>query len=289
MKMCSLFQLSPYELVREGNIARNRVMLKELDLQFGAAAYFQGPEFSRNKMPQKTITPGPRPTSSTGILGKHGRDSPPKGTSSTSLEIPSGFSWLSFAMKELLADLNDEDFKRVVTAWAELEILYGADAEPIALDGTGRPEDLKAWKKHGRFTRGCKFRPKNIDSSEKFANVFWAWWKSMNPAWRTVENSSELLQTNTGSWDVLRRPGVNGLYSVFISLVWWALQERWEVKNDCATLSVRWKSALKDVEFALIGLLDEEKAEENEDDEMGEDEQGEEDKEGRPVKRIRNV
>ncbi|KAJ7595930.1 hypothetical protein C8J56DRAFT_741546, partial [Mycena floridula] len=90
--------------------------------------------------------------------------------------------------------------------------------------------------------------PPNLPKTNEFANIWWAWWSSLNPEWRTRSNNGHMMSEGSGSWEMLLVPGPNGMLNVLACLCWWHLSGK-----DMSTDS-DWLSAIKDVTWALDGL-----------------------------------
>ena len=80
------------------------------------------------------------------------------------------------------------------------------------------------------------------DIEKKFVN----WWASLQPQWRLLENGKVDSSLTDGDWDDLRKPGLNGLYSVLVALFYWGSQ----VGKGSAECD-RWMKAVEDVQLAL--------------------------------------
>ncbi|KAF8175354.1 hypothetical protein BJ912DRAFT_804758, partial [Pholiota molesta] len=103
---------------------------------------------------------------------------------------------------------------QLVRAWAHFEKAERYE-EKAKLRTEGRPACVAAWIARARSTT---YRP-NLVKLSLFEKAFNTWWVGLQPAWR-VENG-EILRTQTGNLEDLRRPGKNGLLSVLAALFFW--------------------------------------------------------------------
>ena len=80
-----------------------------------------------------------------------------------------------------------------------------------------------------------------------FPSVFDAWWRSIQPKWRVLDGQE--LAKDGVDFELLRRPGVNGLLSVLAALFFWGvgLGEAW---GDC----VLWLAGVEDLMWVLEQL-----------------------------------
>ncbi|KAJ7606238.1 hypothetical protein FB45DRAFT_706602, partial [Roridomyces roridus] len=102
---------------------------------------------------------------------------------------------------------------------------------------TKRPGEVHYW-----VSRGRKTEPEPVDIAT-FPMEFWAWWGLLNPQWRVKEGV--LVQSGSGSWTELEKPGINGLLSVLYCLKWWEAS----VETDAERLE--WERAVRDVLWTL--------------------------------------
>lgn len=98
--------------------------------------------------------------------------------------------------------------------------------------------------------------PSQIPALGAYEALFWKWWRSINPPWRTPSNDGRLI---IGDWEegkawgpMLFKPGKNGVLSVMYSLDIWrrAIDS---VQDRPAKVIGAWDIAVQDVFFALSG------------------------------------
>ncbi|TDL13352.1 hypothetical protein BD410DRAFT_682912, partial [Rickenella mellea] len=147
-------------------------------------------------------------------------------------------AWIVESVNYLLRD--SEDFgplwRRVVREWLGVEESYGFASPVTGLGTTHRPAQIEYW-----VSRGRKGTP-DIHDIAKFAEGWWKWWVALQPDWRTVSDDGHPRISGSGSWEVLRKPGRNGILSVLATLAWWRHK-----LGDSATSD--WESAAIDVEW----------------------------------------
>ncbi|TDL19650.1 hypothetical protein BD410DRAFT_727011, partial [Rickenella mellea] len=105
-----------------------------------------------------------------------------------------------------------------------------------------RPSAVSWWINRGRKDAV----PPNVEVS-KIKMQWWAWWNSIQPEWRRrgQDDLRSLSRAGVrGDWDGFWLPGVNGLLSVLICLVWWGREEN-------ASNTGSWISACQDVKCVV--------------------------------------
>lgn len=165
-------------------------------------------------------------------------------SSAFGFEVPSEApEWFkkSFAMLSS-KDLGGE-WGLLVAAWARYENEGGL---PLGLKlGTkNRPVAVKDWIQRARSP---SWRP-TIVSISSYAAEFTLWWQGLQPEWRILKGG-RLLRVAGGDWQVLKRPGVNGLVSVMAGLFFWGFEV-----CDSSNKS-EWLEMVVDVEYAISQLL----------------------------------
>jgi hypothetical protein len=130
-------------------------------------------------------------------------------------------------------------FQNLVDAWLRYEVAndYQDDAK---LGTTSRPACISAWIQRARSP---KWRPNLAGQLDKLGSDFWSWWGSLQPEWR-VE-----FQRSNGDWEVLRKPGANGLVSVLAALFFWGT-----ALGDGCKDTVDWCQAVADMQWVLEQL-----------------------------------
>lgn len=101
-------------------------------------------------------------------------------------------------------------------------------------------------------------RGPEIGEVSDFGSSWWAWWESLQPAWRNrdVENPSRFRRDaypkgTSGEWETLRHPGQNGVLSLVASLYWWG--KRLSPESD-VKIRESWEEAVADVQWMIQGL-----------------------------------
>ncbi|KAL1724980.1 hypothetical protein EV714DRAFT_277958 [Schizophyllum commune] len=119
--------------------------------------------------------------------------------------------------------------------------------------GGQRPGDIGEWIKRARSTTYAPTPPEDqppADFVEDWAASMWAWWSSINPKWRARNNNGRLADMKEGgSWAELYYAGPNGHLSVFKGVKWW-----FDLAGNSRG-SMAWLELVKDVQWALDGVL----------------------------------
>jgi len=133
-------------------------------------------------------------------------------------------------------------WNQLVKAWAAFEAK--SDFKELKkLSTTNRPSAVKSWIQRARTSA---WRPV-ISNLADYESEFTAWWSSLQPEWRKSSSGKILFSKVDGDWEVLRRPGLNGILSVMAALFFWgvALQE-----DSCTG----WNDAVSDCLIVLTAL-----------------------------------
>lgn len=120
---------------------------------------------------------------------------------------------------EYLNELQDPHFRRVLVGYLNFE---ANDKSRIKakLPTPHRPVEVAQWSQ--------KARPACLPDYEKggktfsmFVDSIFAWWSSLQPAWRPFNRGTVSRQVQ-GEWGHLYAPHTNGLLSIVILVYWWA-------------------------------------------------------------------
>lgn len=122
----------------------------------------------------------------------------------------------------------------------------------IHLQSTGfpaasRPSVLGPWIKNARRCDD-KSQPV-IKNFVSFRDLYWVWWIAANPSWRKKDARGCLEIGGDGSWDIMMKPGANGLLSAFALLYWWRSSLTVDANFD------DWKVAFGDLSWVVECLL----------------------------------
>ncbi|GJF00550.1 hypothetical protein PsYK624_168430 [Phanerochaete sordida] len=162
---------------------------------------------------------------------------------------PDGWpEWLDAGYTYLSSAKLGERFERALVAWTEVERQQSFETKG-SLPTEGRPSQVGFWMGHQRRVY-AKTPP--IDDVREFANQWWAWWRGMQPAWRTIDATGRLVRQPIGPWDALQKPGKRGLLLVLLCLQWWA--------EKAGAIQADWSAAVDDVTWALESMLVEQAA-----------------------------
>jgi hypothetical protein len=156
-------------------------------------------------------------------------------------------NWFSTSLQMLQANeppLGDR-WAELLRLWAIFEEKEGFKPRK-KLEKEGRPEFISEWLQR---TRSSTWRPdiSNIPVLEKAFNT---WWKRLQPQWRISGSGSIVLDKVDSDWDVLRKPGQNGILIILVCLFYWGCKVQGNRKN-CAG----WASALEDCILVLGQLI----------------------------------
>ena len=144
-------------------------------------------------------------------------------------EIPSGERWMV-----------------LVELWVAFEKKEGFKERGF-LAAKERPECVSEWIRRGRPPT---WRPA-ITAVSKLELAFRTWWVSLQPKWRVSENGTIITADSDGDWDVLRKPGVNGLLSVLVALFYWGGIAKRTAKQRNA-----WAACVEDCILVLRQLVE---------------------------------
>ncbi len=86
-----------------------------------------------------------------------------------------------------------------------------------------------------------------------FIDIWWAWWRSLQPAWRRPGNSGPMEQRKYGNdWTSMNVSGPNGWLGIAATLFWWG---KAAVAMEAAAKE-KWIEAVCDSVWMLKGLLE---------------------------------
>lgn len=151
--------------------------------------------------------------------------------------------WFLSASSMLRSGQFGDSWLEAISTWEEFEAAEGFEGS-LKLGTSQRPAYVSWWIQRARSQ---VYRPK-ITNFDEVAAKFKAWWQSLQPDWRVTDDGA--LARGEGSWDALRRPGVNGLLSVMAALFFWAYSVGEENANTAAL-----ELAIEDVSWALQELV----------------------------------
>ncbi|KAF8160584.1 hypothetical protein BJ912DRAFT_833782, partial [Pholiota molesta] len=154
--------------------------------------------------------------------------------------------WFKTALVLLCSKDLGDNWNGLLSSWIQFEGRSYYKENGI-LGNQGRPQFVADWIRHARSP---KYRPKNV-KLESFDRMFWVWWRSLQPDWRTDDGSGVLPRT-AGDLDAIRKPGKNGILSVLAMVFFWGLATEQE-EGDGGKQA--WKAAVDDVDWVLKGLL----------------------------------
>jgi hypothetical protein len=118
--------------------------------------------------------------------------------------------WVIRAAAMLNAPLLGHDWMKIVDTWVRYQTASDCNND-CKLAATGCPACISAWIQCKCSLTWCP----EITDLNKFEAGFWTWWGSLQPEWR------EGFQQVNGDWEVLQRPGINGIVSMLAALFYW--------------------------------------------------------------------
>jgi hypothetical protein len=110
------------------------------------------------------------------------------------------------------------------------------------LDKANRPEVIDRWISGGR--RGI---PK-IDSVPSFINAWKTWWVGLQPESRNKGKLHRIVGPDE-SWEKLLKGGINGFFTVVVSLGWWWLAVKTPVQRKA------WMNMAEDILWVLEQMV----------------------------------
>lgn len=85
----------------------------------------------------------------------------------------------------------------------------------------------------------------------QFSSAWWAWWKAMQPAWRSKTLSQDLRSTGDFDWSATYKGSQNGLFGVLLALGWWVLG----VQNGSGAGAEGYAGAISDVSWVIVQMI----------------------------------
>lgn len=162
----------------------------------------------------------------------------------SSFEIPSDApDWFKKSFRMLSSKDLGGEWGVLVAAWGHFECRSGFSGG-LKLGTKNRPAAVKDWIQRARSP---SWRP-TIRSVSSYGTDFTLWWQGMQPEWRILRGG-KLLRVAGGDWEVLNRPGVNGLLSIMAGLFFWGF----EVCDS--SNKGEWLDMVVDVEYVVSQLL----------------------------------
>ncbi|KAK7027691.1 hypothetical protein R3P38DRAFT_3190755 [Favolaschia claudopus] len=185
---------------------------------------------------------------------------------------PDAPSWFVNMYKEISYNKTStkslgDDFHSLLDALCQLEKAYGwAQGSGLKNFTTpSRPPQVASWISSGRGTRKGTMSGgvgPSISNVDAFAESWWDWWTSMQPAWRTRNAGNEewfergaYPDFEKSTWETFRCPGQNGMMCLVACLLWWGTK----LHSKGREVSESWVEAAKDLQWVILGLTEAEK------------------------------
>lgn len=185
----------------------------------GAGSTSGGASSTRNSPAVAKLSKGHRPRNSA-VAGV----TPMTSKNRSSSKVPDWFS-RSLQMLQLPEITFGQSWADLVQQWVEFEQKEGFK-ERGKLGTADCPECILQWKK---CACPSTWRP-DISNVLSFEQEFRTWWISLQPTWWVSEGT--MVTSMEGDWDVLRKPGQNGLICVLVGLFYWGRLVQ-EDENQC--------------------------------------------------------
>ncbi|KAF9552566.1 hypothetical protein CPC08DRAFT_714521 [Agrocybe pediades] len=186
------------------------------------------------------------PSPSTSSIAPHGGTSMVEGgrVATSSWKVPSDAApWFKKAMDMLQ---REEDlgprWSCLLEVWTEFERRNGY-REAGKLGSTHRPKCIADWIQRARKPQWRP--PVESISKTQFMQQILDWWTALQPEWRLAEDGTIDFGRVDGDWEVLRLPGLNGLFSFVAGLFYGGLGAK---QNEEAR--VLWSIVVED--FILV-------------------------------------
>ncbi|KAH9852425.1 hypothetical protein C2E23DRAFT_730876 [Lenzites betulinus] len=149
-------------------------------------------------------------------------------------------SWLREAFDFMEGKRLGSQFMCAMEWWTVLERAHKFETSAKGLGTDHRPPEVHHWL---RVLRRNLHKPPNISDEHRYSASWWQWWAGLQPDWRHRDEGGRPILGGSGDWEVLTRPGRNGLLIVLLSLVWW---------HDAAEgTRSEWEAAVKDVSWVV--------------------------------------
>ncbi|KAJ7226559.1 hypothetical protein C8J57DRAFT_1093137, partial [Mycena rebaudengoi] len=141
------------------------------------------------------------------------------------------------------------EYNTLLAVWTQIEKACKFESPALKLSAKGRPEQVKLWIQSAQGKQG-QANPV-VDNVVKYAEVWWGWWKTLQPDWRTSRLDGCWLceLPYRRDWEPLMHWGPNGTLSVVMSLYFWGC-----AVQDDAVMREKWEDAVEDVAWILEGL-----------------------------------
>ncbi|KAF9521892.1 hypothetical protein CPB83DRAFT_911605 [Crepidotus variabilis] len=184
---------------------------------------------------------GATPTTNASTKPKPPPDAHLKNSAKAVNSSSSAPDWFKTGLEGLKDESLGPRWVALLKAWSVFEAKESY-TEISKLLTEGRPDLIGAWKARRRV---MIWRP-SVDI-HAFEESYRTWWTNLQPSWRVVDGVIDrgLLD---GDWESIRRPGLNGLFSVIAALYFWGF-----ALFDEASRKV-WQSEVDDCHAVLSRL-----------------------------------
>ncbi|KAJ8473470.1 hypothetical protein ONZ45_g16283 [Pleurotus djamor] len=154
--------------------------------------------------------------------------------------------WLSSIIPLITKEFIGDRYGLLIKLLLLHESKTGYENSKKGLPVQNRPGEISKWLSNGRLRYKI-----SIANARDFGKLWWAWWRCMQPDWRSQAKSGELLQRIPAgeSLEKLKVHGANGFLVVIVGLYSWGCAVKKEGKEDES-----WDRAVKDVEWVLKAL-----------------------------------
>ncbi|KAJ3965931.1 hypothetical protein EV361DRAFT_809875, partial [Lentinula raphanica] len=164
--------------------------------------------------------------------------------------------WFFDAFHYLHADLGPQ-YNALIRLWVAFERKSSFDT-PHKLAGLAAaksPVVLSFWRKNRR-----RLLPKVDESglcSPEFVAELWAWWATLQPQWRSVDNDGKPLPFEDFGDDMapLNKHGKNGWLCLLVCVKWWGNGLQTLLDNEQVSQTKDWLVLVADMTKMLQRLV----------------------------------
>ncbi len=158
--------------------------------------------------------------------------------------------WFMLAYDAFAAGGLGSTYGDLLVTYAILETGLGFERVCIGLQLKGQPKLLSKWVGHGHMKRAMPVLA--MEDVPKFCNMWWAWWRSLQPGWRKPGLVGRLEQdAYSDKWTSLNVSGPNGWLGIMATLFWWGKA----IEGLEMSARDEWMEAVTDSLWVLKGLL----------------------------------
>ncbi|PBK64794.1 hypothetical protein ARMSODRAFT_892611, partial [Armillaria solidipes] len=159
--------------------------------------------------------------------------------------------WFFDAKKYLECTGTGPEWELLLKMWTVYEGRSGFQNETSSWFKRGsRPTEVDWW-----VNRGWEKELLPITNLKKFESSWWTWWRELQPEWRGTGSGVFSVDSRVvnGDWEDMRKPGINGFYTVLATLAWWG---RAAAIRGSESEWASWIAGMVDINWVLRGMLE---------------------------------